>query len=425
MRIGVKPGPFWINQCLLGATVFLAAHNANWARWLFPVIALLNGALWVILSFTKPDARNTWPALLKTPLTILIPGLYFAVIGILFASRTGLDLTWPILATAAYGATFLVAAGLSASTYDLRPLFRSLTLAGVVICIEALAEMWARTPDPGWLLSPVRWWHDPGSFHTTMRMGMGSLPWASRLAALLNLIAACTMGLFSLAKRLWEKVLYGAAIGLFALGIFFSGTRSALIIMVAIMLVLSARKPGWGRRIAGGLGVLGVLMLAVMATMRRSPIRGDGSMRGRLQMWKLCVEMGRKYPLFGSGPNAFRKAWPAYATEHVYGFTGFQDPHSIYFLMLTDGGLVMLGMMASVVTGVMWESWKLFRSKLPTGSMTLLFGLGLGLLGVLVNDLVDISLMLPMMQLLAVILCGIVVGYRFQARKLQAAKSSG
>jgi hypothetical protein len=408
-----------MNQWLLGATIFLAAHNASWARWLFPAVALLNGALWLYTSLVKTEARSTWPALLKTPPAILIPGLYFAVIGLLFAFRTGLEPAWPVVATAAYGATFLVAVGLSASTYDLRPLFRSLTLAGVAICIEALAEMWARTPDPGWLLSPVRWWHDPGSFHTTMRMGMGSLPWASRLAALLNLIAACTMGLFTLSKRRWEKVLYGAAIGLFALGIFFSGTRSALIIMVAILLVLSARKPGWGRRIAGGLAIAGVLMLGVMATMRRSPIRGDGSMRGRLQMWKLCVEMARKYPLFGSGPNAFRKAWPAYATEHVYGFTGFQDPHSIYFLMLSDGGLLALAMAASVVVGVLWEGWKLSRSKLPTGSMTLLFTLGLGMLAVLVNDLVDISLMLPMMQLLALILCGIVAGYRFQVRKLE------
>ncbi len=407
-----------VQQWLIALTLTLAIYETNGMRKAFIVASLLSLVISIRACGNRYNMAMLGHGILRTPVVIVLPSVYFVGIGLYFAKTGGASVGMGVLTLMAFGALFVSALGMALFTDDHRSFYRALAIGGTFVALHAFLQMWRRTPDPGWLLNPVRWWHDPGSYHVQMRLGMGSFPWSSRIAAWLNVISGTCMALISYSKNWKQKTFWSACLFAMVAGTFFSGSRTGLVILMIIALVFAARKQGIGRNISAGLACLGVFAIGIMATMRRSPIRGDGSLRSRFSMWKLCLEIARDHPVFGSGVQSFKRAWPTYAVKNGYNPFAFQDPHNVYMLMLSDGGFVMLGFAILLMLSILWYAVAAIRSKLPRGARTFVLLLTVGLVMIPINDLIDDAIASSCIQTLVIALCGIICGMRIRAQNL-------
>ncbi len=407
-----------VQQWLIALTLTLAIYETNGMRKAFIVASLCSLLVSIRACGNRYNMAMLGHGIVRTPVVILIPAIYFVGIGLYFAKAGGGNVGFGAASLIGFGALFISALGMALFTDDHRSFFRALAIGGTFVAFHAFLQMWRRTPDSGWLFNPVRWWHDPGSYHVTMRLGMGSFPWSSRIAAWLNVISGTTLAVISYSKNWKQKAFWSFCLFAMVAGTFFSGSRTGLVILIIIGLVFAARKPGMGRTLAGIAACIGTLAIGVMATMKRSPIRGDGSLRSRFSMWKLCLQIAKDHPLFGGGVQSFKRAWPGYATTHGYNPFAFQDPHNVYMLMISDGGFVMLGFAVLLMVSIFWYAISAIRSKLPRGARTFVLMLTAGLVMIPINDIIDDAISSVCIQTLVIALTGIICGMRIRAINL-------
>jgi hypothetical protein len=407
-------GPFGAAQWLLGAAMWAAMHTPAWARPAFVALSLCALAAFVWEALVKRRDAAAWPALARVPLVLLVPGLYLVGLSVHYQSLGGVGPLASALGMLGFGAALITGILIGGSTDDFRPLFRGIAAAAGLVCAEALWRNYQVSAGTGWLFSIHRFYHTPDSYHTQMRLGSGTLPWAGFLAQWLLVATGCVLGLQSVEKRRPMQALWWGLIAVFAASIFLSGTRAVLVFFVLLLLLHAARKPGVQRwaslaGIAAGFGALFLLTL-----LKRGPIRGDGSLRWRLYMWQCALEIWRDHPLFGGGPQAFRERWPGWAAVRGYGSAPLADPHNLFLDLLTTGGAVTLGMALLLAGGMLWNLWKALTSGAPPGTKKLLYGLSLGVAAVLVSDVLSSAFHTGGVQLAALLLGGLVVGIRYR-----------
>ncbi|MEP6754379.1 MAG: O-antigen ligase family protein [Chthonomonadales bacterium] len=371
--------------------------------------------LWAFYSLSRDSAviktvRKRWPIFAA----LSLPGGYFVVATL---QETVEHTPMAIASFVGFGMLGLGMLTVALKEDDFRPLFRFLAIGAAMITIEGIIEMWYRTPDTGVLLSPVRWFHQGNTLHTQIRMGLGTLPWASTISAWLDVVAACTLPLISYGRGWKQKAFWSFILFVMMVGVFFGGSRIPILAFIGIVLVYVARKPGMLRWVSTAVMAFLIAAIGLMLTMKRSLIRGDGSMRSRFQMWKLCVDLIKRNPLFGGGRNAFKYAWPAYSVQNQYGFDGYLDPHSFYFWILTSGGLVLFGMVALAVFGAAYGFYLIQSSTLPRGTKTLSLAIALGAVAVLGMEVIGTDLREFGMQNLAVVFLSMTTGLALRANK--------
>ncbi|MBC7638153.1 MAG: O-antigen ligase family protein [Rhodoferax sp.] len=128
-----------------------------------------------------------------------------------------------------------------------------------------------------------------------------------------------------------------------------SGSRTALVLTVlglAVVVAVARRHPGRGMVLpsAAALVVLAGAALAVPTT--RDRLLGLGTGRGRVEQWRLTLDLVRDHPWLGLGPSRYVDAFPAYENASFVRFTGpyrlADSPHSIVLQVVVAGGLVLL-----------------------------------------------------------------------------------
>ncbi len=131
-------------------------------------------------------------------------------------------------------------------------------------------------------------------------------------------------------------------IALFVGGIVLTGSRGGLLASLAAGVVLSARRFGWKRAIAGAAIAAGVAVLVSGAVSGRMPMRGDPYAFERINMWKAAIRIFWDHP-FGVGTGHFKYFWPA-ARDPVAGSLirfarSAATPHSEFFSVLSELGI--------------------------------------------------------------------------------------
>ena len=148
------------------------------------------------------------------------------------------------------------------------------------------------------------------------------------------------------ARRIWERNLWWAAMGLTAVAILGTHSRGALVGLGAMLAFLAWRT----RRKLVFLLVVAALAPAAWDFMpekwhaRMETIehyREDGSAMGRINAWHFAFNLALDRPLTGGGFETFRPRWFAVYAPEPY---NVHDAHSIYFEVLGEHGFVGLAL---------------------------------------------------------------------------------
>jgi probable O-glycosylation ligase (exosortase A-associated) len=171
---------------------------------------------------------------------------------------------------------------------------------------------------------------------------------------------AVFLGLY--AKKRWHKaVALGSAalIGHTVLLTFSRGGLLGMLAAAAAALVFGPKRPRHllAMVVAIGLGLqlAGPEVRARFATAFAENSERDSSAQSRLDLWMDCVEVMKKYPILGIGPDHF----PLVAAE--FGWPDGKEAHSLWFQMGAEVGIPgMLFLIAFYVTAI----WRLRRGAI-------------------------------------------------------------
>jgi O-antigen ligase len=191
-----------------------------------------------------------------------------------------------------------------------------------------------------------------------------------------------------------------AAAVVLMVGLLASHSRGGLLAFGAAALALVALQRRWRAVLlvlVAGLIVIGLFWVDVSATRRAFETRGlQGS---RFALWGDALRMLPRFPVLGSGWNAFGTSYTQYQTIERYEWYG--EAHNEYLQALLDTGIV------GAVLVVMLLA-RLLRDALRAGSMT---PLDAGILGAILaccaHNAVDFNWQIPANAATFAALCGI------------------
>jgi len=210
-----------------------------------------------------------------------------------------------------------------------------------------------------------------GPFET---VGLGS----NHLGAFIADYSSVWLGLFFLDKNKWRKWLYLAAV-LFSLHpLFFSYSRGGYAAALGVLLFFGFVKKrsllilvfclflGWQT----------ILPTSVVDRIRMTEAESgelENSAAMRLEIWNYAIDLYKANRIFGVGFGGYSLS--------VLDKTGRpRDSHSIYLKMLSEQGIVGLGLLLLVFGLAFYSGWKLFKM----GRDPFQKGLGFGFLGCVV-----------------------------------------
>lgn len=175
--------------------------------------------------------------------------------------------------------------------------------------------------------------------------------------------------------------------------------------------ILRSRKASWQLAIGAGVALLGIILFGFDRAAQRwaqlpQLLRSDNP---RFSAWKACLRMLPDAGPWGIGPANFRIAFPHY-TEGLPATAGvWEHAHQDFLETCIDWGWWGVCVWAAMVGGALWHSAR--SSSLQPQSFhserLLDVSLKLSLIGVLLHGLVDFPLQIPVIQLYAAILVGI------------------
>lgn len=147
----------------------------------------------------------------------------------------------------------------------------------------------------------------------------------------------------------------------------------------------------------------------------------DGSMLGRIEVWKDTAKIAADHPWMGSGLGTFGAVYPAYKTltdQVVY-----DHAHNDYVQLLAETGWVGFGLSLGIlgtVLGMVIAGWRSRRSPWAKG---LLIGVTTGLIALLIHGLNDFNFHIPSNAALFAVLMGLAWNLARPERPLISAES--
>jgi O-antigen ligase len=431
-RIGMVEGRArwtdWLHALLLGLTIYAAAHDSAtiyvhmpdpaWlGGWLAPGAAIANLLLWLATA-SGEQRREGLVAIVGIPVLPSIAAALLTLYGLYYSLTVGAPFAW-IQPTLSCAATVVLLQALAATRRPIRPLIIGLSAAGVCICAEGLVHLFSRVDDPNKLMIVTgnRW--ASGDPFFANRLGNGALPYPTLLVSLFLVFASLALGLGGTARTWPGRLLAMAAYALNATCAWLTASRAGIVILVLLTLVHIAvaalgrtRSPQLARFVGVGAAAGCVLFAGIVAKLvltKGSILRADGSLSSRVKMWRVCWHVFRSRPLVGGGPGAFLAGWRTFIRSWDY--PEYSVPHSLYFGILSEGGLSLLAVAAALFVGLVQQTWAVVRSANNTDAR-LVTAYALGLLAVLAHDLNENSLQMHPMYLLTASFAGIVLGLR-------------
>lgn len=238
----------------------------------------------------------------------------------------------------------------------------------------------------------------------------GTLVYPNALAGLLLLLLPPSLTIIhresgSLRPPLRRLVLALAA-GLGFAVFYWSGSKTAWLVGIALAGVALSRQPFPARWKIGAAGLIVVAGLAVFG-LRFSGYLAAGatSAAARLDYWKAAVHVARENPVLGSGPGTFQRP---YARLKAPDAEMARLVHNDYLEQFSDsgavGGIAYLAFTGGLLATV-WRRWGNVRTPLALAAV-------LGLTGWLVHGFAEFGLYIPGLAWPAFLLAGWLAGTR-------------
>lgn len=190
-------------------------------------------------------------------------------------------------------------------------------------------------------------------------------------------LAAYIAGLYAIQFNAWPRILYLLLMGFSTAQIFFiSKSRTAYIIYLLLMSLLLVQKLPLKKAFLGILLSVGLIALVytqspVMQTRVADLIsdikflhqnQQNTSLGYRLQFHNFAQSLFERNPLIGVGTAGFRYNFIKYNPVPSWG-VNITDPHSQYWLALSENGLIGLGLMLIFLGSLVLAAFKLRETQ--------------------------------------------------------------
>jgi len=201
--------------------------------------------------------------------------------------------------------------------------------------------------------------------------------------------------------RLQRAFLLSLISVLIGLGIFFSRSRTGILILFATFFLLAMALSAFGRKNRRSLKVVrtvAVAVLAVTALIGVDPLierftKGQLIRDPREVYFANSVELIGRFPAAGVGLGGFVHAYPT--VRKIYDPSLVDHAHNDYLELAAEAGLIAaLALVAAALIALVWavRSWRERRDPLVRG-VTL--GAILGVMAILIHSLTDFNLHIP------------------------------
>ncbi len=346
-----------------------------------PKVAILLLGCALILPYRKINVQNIYN-FLRQPVGRWLSGVQAAVwigtaLATSFSTHATLSLSgsnWRRLGLIPETALLLfaavAAAWLAAEPKNPRILLRACCISGGIGAIYGIAQYFGWDP-----LLPVKA-YQIGEGEFMIVRPPGTLGHADYFAAWLVAVVFLSLGLERVERERWARYAAAGVAVLAALAVILSGTRSAMLGLVAGGIVFCA----FARfRIRRRVLLSGIACVAILALFFLSPaglrLRArlhwsleDARGGARLLLWKDSLRMSAARPLAGFGPETFATEFPRFESVALArAFPDFyhESPHNIFLDALTSQGAPgLLALLAICGLGA-WCAWRSKRLGHP------------------------------------------------------------
>lgn len=213
-------------------------------------------------------------------------------------------------------------------------------------------------------------------------------------------------------------ILLGFSAILIATSIFLSLSRGGIIGMCVSMLFLTTALLIKAHKKAGGLLLLFLSVLIVLAVSwfgwdsvldrftRIRIVQGEINV-DRLQYWKDIPQICRDFFLTGSGFGTFGAVYPSYRT--FPGRLTVSHAHNDYLELFTDGGIIGFVLAAWFLGAVLYKTFIVYRQRRDSYSIHLFLGAIAGIIALLIHSFSDFNLHIGANGLFFFFLAGLAV----------------
>lgn len=221
------------------------------------------------------------------------------------------------------------------------------------------------------------------------------------------------------AKSLWLLI---AVIGLCTASVFISLTRGGIVSMLIAMTFTtllfvsrrSFRSHGWIMVVIALIAFTCVLYIGFDAVYDRlATLRDlDKAESGRLQILKDIWVAWTKFPIFGTGLGTHLVVYPMFDRSTITALAAHAENE--YAQAAEETGLVGLGLL--VIFGIIiWSNYMSVIRNIKLPICSAVYGLGFGILAILIHSLSDFGQHLPANAILSAIFCALVLALARQA----------
>ncbi|MDY6949985.1 MAG: O-antigen ligase family protein [Thermodesulfobacteriota bacterium] len=398
------------------------------------VEGIIETCLIVLLVFT-PLARGavqTWAVALAHFVTLVILTTY--VWGVLFGAqprpaRTPLDL--PLLALfllAALSSSFsieqhssvgalvrlahyLVLYVVVANTVRRRDQVRR--LACMVVAVGGFLALFGLIKYLG-ELSPPWWDYEVSSNGLTATFAN-----RNHLAGYMEMAMAVAIGLFTAARKGWQKALCAFFIFCQCVALTLSLSRGgwlSAILALGFMLCLYVVKTKQSYR-ALMVSVVAVATVVVLTALASTPVierletltPGErmGHRQGRPAVWAKTVDLIKDHPLLGTGPGTFAVAFTPYRPAGLNATYAYA--HNDYLHFVAETGLLTLGVLLWLVAAAFYTAIGRLRTTKSRLTLGITLGALAGMVAILAHSMVDFNLHIMANATLFTVLAGLVM----------------
>ncbi len=252
----------------------------------------------------------------------------------------------------------LLAAGwLAAEAGSVELLLRAATAAGAVASVYGIAQYFGWDP-----LLPAQAYLAGEGVNTIVRPP-GTLGHADYFAAWLVGVMFMALALRRIETERWRKAAAGSAAALAVVAVVLSGTRSAILGLIAGAVVYTAverprvrmRTLAWGLACAAALAAFFFSPAGAKLRARLHWSVEDALGGARLLLWRDSLAMAAHRPIAGFGPETFATEFPHYESlELARAYPDFyhESPHNMFLDALTsEGALGLLALVALCALG--------------------------------------------------------------------------
>ena len=307
-----------------------------------------------------------------------------------------------------YFTVFFVVINVVESKQQFQRIFNVIILSGVIISIIGVVQKYSLSYS-----GRVNW-----SIISSTSYSFGPFFNRNHFAGYLEMVIPLTVGYLLTDIEINKKIFYGLGGAIMSLALFFSLSRSGILVFVATLLfiaVFSARKKELRNATVSILFLFVVILFTsffvldvdIIAERFKSTFANyeQISLLGRGYLWRDILKIWRDFPIFGSGLGTFASLSNKYST--LFAHLKFIHAHNDYLQLLSEVGIFGFGFMAMfffLYFNSLIRMWLKRKNRYVLG---MALGGMAAVWAILLHSMVDFNLHIPSNAILFFIIMGL------------------